>query len=271
MNIIDTHCHLIDEAFASDVEACIVRAQEAGVSKMVLACCDESEFPKILALCKRFPGVLYPSIGIHPENMAANIGVQLTKIETLLKDYLQTNTETNAPYRLPIGEIGIDLHWDKTRLSDQINILSQQLEWASRYDLPVLLHIRDAMPEFLRVLAMLWNDWHGTIHLRGILHCYSGTAKEAIEAMKYGDFYIGIGGTVTYKKSQVPDVARSVGLERIVLETDAPYLAPVPERGHRNEPAFTAHTAKYLATLFETTPEQVAEVTTNNAKKLLGI
>lgn len=271
MLIIDTHCHLIDEAFTSDVEACIVRAQEAGVGQMVLACCDENEFPQILDLCGRHPGVLYPSIGIHPENMAADIDTQLDKIHQQLKTYLQTNAEANEPYHLPIGEIGIDLHWDKTRLSDQICILCQQLEWASRYDLPVLLHIRDAMPEFLRVLERLWNDWRGTIQLRGILHCYSGTAKEALEAMKYGDFYIGIGGTVTYKKSQVPEVAKAVGLERIVLETDAPYLAPVPERGHRNEPAFTVHTAKYLATLFETTPEHVAEVTTSNAKSLLGI
>lgn len=280
--LIDTHCHLIDEAFASDVEACIVRAQEAGVGQMVLACCDETEFPQILELCAKHPGVLYPSIGIHPENMAADVDEQLDKIQQLLEDYLQAqteaseqkgqaSTEASTQYRLPIGEIGIDLHWDKTRLPDQIKILCQQLEWASRYDLPVLLHIRDAMPEFLRVLERLWNDRHGAIRLRGILHCYSGTALEAREAMKYGDFYIGIGGTVTYKKSLVPEVAKAVGLERIVLETDAPYLAPVPERGHRNEPAFTAHTARYLATLFETTPEQVAEVTTSNARRLLGL
>lgn len=266
MHIIDTHCHLIDEAFTTDVEACILRAQEAGVAQMVLACCDENEFAQILALCQKHPGVLYPSIGIHPENMAKDIHAQLDKIEAQLLDFMQNND-----WRLPIGEVGIDLHWDQTRLSDQYAILAQQLEWASRFDLPVLLHIRDAMPQFLRLLDRLWNDWKGTLRLRGILHCYSGTAAEAQEAMQYGDFYIGVGGTVTYKKSQVPEVAKAVGLERIVLETDAPYLAPVPERGHRNEPAFTAHTAKYLATLFETTPEHVAEVTTANARRLLGI
>lgn len=266
MNIIDTHCHLIDEAFTSDVEACIVRAQEAGVGQMMLACCDETEFPQIVALCQKHPGVLYPSIGIHPENMAQDIHAQLDKIEAQLLDFLQHND-----WRLPIGEVGIDLHWDKTRLSDQCSILAQQLEWASRYDLPVLLHIRDAMPQFLNLLDRLWNDHKGTLRLRGILHCYSGTAEQAKLANAYGDFYIGIGGTVTYKKCLVPDVAKAVGLERIVLETDAPYLAPVPERGHRNEPAFTAHTARYLATLFGTTPEHVAEVTTANARRLLNI
>lgn len=266
MTIIDTHCHLIDEAFTSDVEACIVRAQEAGVAQMILACCDETEFPQILALCQRHPGVLYPSIGIHPENMAQDVRQQADKVKRQLDDYLQTH-----PWRLPIGEVGIDLHWDKTRLEDQLWLLEEQLDWSRQYDLPVLLHIRDAMPQFLNLMRKFWNDWKGTVKLRGILHCYSGTASQAQEAMQYGDFYIGIGGTVTYKKSLVPEVAKAVGLDHIVLETDAPYLAPVPERGHRNEPAFTAHTARYLATLFETTPEHVAEVTTANARRLLGI
>ena len=264
--IIDTHCHLIDEAFTDDVEACIVRAQEADVAKMVLACCDETEFPQILALCQQHPGVLYPSIGIHPENLAQDIDQQASQVKQLLDDYLQTHA-----WRLPIGEIGLDLHWDKTRLNDQISLLFHQLEWANQYRLPVLLHIRDAMPQFLHMLSALWNDHKGTLHLRGILHCYSGTIQQAREAMQYGDFYIGIGGTVTYKKSQVPEVALAVGLDRIVLETDAPYLAPVPERGHRNEPAYTAHTARYLAQLFGTTPEHVAEVTTANARRVLGI
>ena len=271
MHIIDTHCHLIDEAFTTDVEACIVRAQEAGVAQMVLACCDETEFPQILELCRRHPGVLFPSIGIHPENMAQDVSEQADKVECMLDAYLQGHDNGAPHWRLPIGEVGLDLHWDKTRLSDQIRLLLTQLDWAQRYDLPVLLHIRDAMPNFIHLLQRMWQDEKGTLHLRGILHCYSGTAEEAMEAMRYGDFYIGIGGTVTYKKSQVPEVAKAVGLERIVLETDAPYLAPVPERGHRNEPAFTAHTARYLAKLFETTPEHVAEVTTANARKLLGI
>lgn len=266
MHIIDTHCHLIDEAFTTDVEACILRAQEAGVAQMVLACCDENEFPQILELCQRHPGVLFPSIGIHPENMAQDVHEQADKVKQMLDAYMQTSA-----WSLPIGEVGLDLHWDKTRLTDQMHLLEDQLEWAREYDLPVLLHIRDAMPQFLTLLRRLWNDEKGTLRLRGILHCYSGTVQEAQEAMQYGDFYIGIGGTVTYKKSQVPEVAKAVGLERIVLETDAPYLAPVPERGHRNEPAFTAHTARYLATLFDTTPEHVAEVTTANARRLLCI
>lgn len=274
--IIDTHCHLIDEAFTSDVEACILRAQEQGVEKMMLACCDETEFPKIIALCTLHPGVLYPSIGIHPENMAADIEAQLQATRSLLDSHMGKNAESLP---LAIGEIGIDLHWDKTRLKDQMRILEAQLDWALEYDLPVMLHIRDAMQEFLDFLRQyiyIYNnvcaDKGQTPHrLQGVMHCYSGTAEEADEANTLADLYIGVGGTVTYKKSKVPDVALAVGLDRIILETDAPYLAPVPKRGQRNEPAFTAHTAAFLAQLFDTTPEEVTETTTRNARQLFRI
>lgn len=260
--IIDTHCHLIDEAFTQDVEACIVRAQEAGVKKMVLACCDENEFPQILSLCERYPGVLFPSIGIHPENMAADVKSQYDKLEQLFEQY-------GKP--LPIGEIGLDLHWDKTRLNDQIILLEDQMDLAAKHNLPVLLHIRDAMPQFLNLIRRRNDDNKGTMRPRGILHCYSGTAAEAKLALEYGDFYIGVGGTLTYKKSQVPEVVKAIGIERIVLETDAPYLAPVPFRGKRNEPAYTAETARFLADLLGISTEEVAEITTRNAETLLNL
>lgn len=260
--IIDTHCHLIDEAFTQDVEACIVRAQEAGVKKIVLACCDETEFPLILSLCERHPGVLFPSIGIHPENMAEDVEAQFAKLEGLFEQY-------GKP--LPIGEIGIDLHWDKTRLQDQRHLLEDQLDLAAKNGLPVLLHIRDAMPEFLLLLRRRNDDNKGTMRPRGILHCYSGTAQEAKEALMYGDFFIGVGGTLTYKKSQVPEVVKAIGIERIVLETDAPYLAPIPHRGKRNEPAYTADTARFLADLLGISIEEVEKITTRNAETLLGI
>lgn len=260
--LIDTHCHLIDDVFASDAEECISRAQAAGVQKMLLACCDEHEFPRIIELCDRHPGVLFPSIGIHPENMADDVKAQF---ETLRLLYEKHNR------RMPIGEIGLDLHWDKTRLTAQMDLLYNQLLWAADNDLPVLLHIRDAMPNFLSLLNKMYKDNNATTHLRGILHCYSGTVTQAQDVLKYGDFYIGVGGTATYKKSQVPEVIKAVGLEHIVLETDAPYLAPMPERGHRNEPAFTAHTARFLASLLDKSYEEIAEITTRNAEKLLDI
>jgi TatD DNase family protein len=167
-----------------------------------------------------------------------------------------------------IGEVGLDLHWDASRLEEQRRVLKAQMEWSDRFGLPLLLHIRDAMPQWLELLAE-WRTTHQA-PLRGIMHCYSGTAEQAFEILQSGTFYFGIGGTLTYKKSLVPDVARAIGLEHLVVETDAPYLAPVPHRGQRNEPSFVADTASALATIFGTTIEEVARITTENAQKLFA-
>ena len=267
----DTHCHLYDEAFTADVEACIVRAREAGVTQMMLACCDETEWPRICDLCRRHPDTLLASLGLHPENMAADVDAQLARIDAL------RHAPTDVPIRA-IGEIGLDLHWDKTRLDDQRHALQVQLDWALADDLPVLLHIRDAMPQFLDFLhAYIYNRSGGAAgtecqpRLRGILHCYSGTVDEARQAMELADLLIGVGGTVTYKKSLVPDVVRAFGLDHVVLETDAPYLAPVPHRGQRNEPAYTADTARCVAQLLGVTLDEVERITTDNARRLFRL
>lgn len=265
--MIDTHCHLIDEAFADDAEACIVRAHEAGIHKIMLACCDENELQPIAQLCSLHPGVVFGSAGIHPENMGDDVEAQLASLR-------QKYASMQPGFRIhAIGEIGIDLHWDTTRLDDQLRLLRAELDWALDEDLPVLLHIRDAMPQLLEFLRsyILNNNKAQDRKLRGVLHCYSGTVDEALEAMQMADLYIGVGGTVTYKRSSVPDVVRAVGIDRIVLETDAPYLAPVPRRGKRNEPAFTAHTAQFVADLLAMPVADVDRITTCNAELLLGI
>lgn len=261
--IIDTHCHLIDKAFDEDRTATIDRAIEAGVEKMIVACCNEEEATPILELCRAHRGNLYASVGLHPEEMAADIRPQLDALETFL---LQHHEEIVA-----VGEIGLDLYWDQTRLEDQKAALLRQVEWSLRFDLPMLIHIRNAMPEFLDLLRGPMQDLrqqYDSRPLRGVLHCYSGSADEAREALRLGDFYFGIGGTVTYKKSLVPDVVRALGLERIILETDCPYLAPVPRRGRRNEPAYTALTAQWIAEDLGLTGEEVAATTSRNAEAL---
>lgn len=254
-----------------------MRAQEVGVTKMLLACCDETEFPKIMELCRRHPGVLFPSIGIHPENMTDDIESQLATTKRLLDEYCSP-TDGRPARKLPIGEIGFDLYWDKTRFADQQRILQVQFDWALTYDLPVLLHIRDAMQEFLDFLRQyLLNKYKGCAdtakvqRLRGILHCYSGDARQAKEAMELGDFMIGVGGTLTYKNSKVPEVVKAIGIDHVVLETDSPYLAPIPHRGHRNEPSYTVDTARFLAELLDLPLEEVAKKTSENAETLLGI
>ena len=265
--IIDTHCHLIDEAFSADVDAVIDHALEAGVKKMVLACCDEGEFPQIMSLCQRHPDCLYPTIGIHPENIAPDVQAQFDQLFHKVYD------SSLMPAICAVGEIGIDLHWDKSRLDDQLLVLTAQVDWALEHDLPILLHIRDAMQPFLEhCRSTLFPLAQGKgKRMRGILHCYSGSVEEAHLAQQYGDFLLGIGGTLTYKKSAVPDLVKTVGIDHLVLETDAPYLAPMPHRGHRNEPAYTALTCQALAEILNLSPQEVAETTSRNAQQLLGL
>lgn len=263
LNIIDTHCHLIDEAYETDQEQVILNAIEAGVDKMVVACCDNKEFRQILALCEKHKGNLFATLGIHPENLAEDIEFQLKETELLLEKY---RTSICA-----VGEIGIDLHWDKNRLEEQKEVLARQIFLAVQHNLPVLLHVRDAMPEFLTLLKSIHENIEPLgLKIRGILHCYSGTVEEAEEAMTMGDFLLGIGGTVTYKKSLVPEIVKHFGLDKIVLETDAPYLAPVPHRGHRNEPAYTADVAAFISNLLDCSIKEVSDKTTQNALKLFS-
>ncbi len=258
--LIDTHCHLTDEAFASDVAEVIQRAEAREVDRMVLACVDEQDAQAIIRLAQQYPTQCIPTIGIHPENIASYVDKQLSDTLYILERHA---TEMRA-----IGEVGLDLHWDASRLEEQRRVLKTQMKWSDRFGLPLLLHIRDAMPQWLELLAE-WRTTHQA-PLRGIMHCYSGTAEQAFEILQSGTFYFGIGGTLTYKKSLVPDVARAIGLEHLVVETDAPYLAPVPHRGQRNEPSFVADTASALATIFGTTIEEVARITTENAQKLFA-
>lgn len=261
--IIDTHCHLTDEQYAGDAEQVISNAVEAGVGKMVMACCDNEEYPHIKALCDSHRGVLFPTIGIHPENMAPDIEAQLAEMEALLRG--------DHDRVIAVGEIGLDLYWDKTRLEEQKTVLKRQILLAMEYDLPVLLHIREAMTEFLDILRDINNRaGHSGKRVRGILHCYSGTIEQAEAAMEMGHFLLGIGGTVTYKKSDRISIVNHFGLEHIVLETDSPYLAPMPHRGKRNQPALTVCVAEYIATALGKEVDEVARVTTDNAEKLMN-
>lgn len=266
----DTHCHIADNAFDADREETIQRSLAAGVTRMIVACCDETEYPAIIELCKKHPHHLFPTIGLHPENMASDLQAQLHRLDQLL----------DPNQVIAVGEIGIDLHWDKSRLDDQKTALAHQLRWCLQHQLPAILHIRDAMPEFLQFMAEFCDEAVASHlpspqqHLHAVLHCYSGTAEEFLEAQKYGIYYIGIGGTSTYKKSAVPEVLlslpRQLLLERLVLETDCPYLSPMPHRGKRNEPAYTRHTAEFIARLLDMDLEELSRRTEENAERLFS-
>ena len=254
--MIDTHAHIYAEEFDEDRAEVIKRAKEAGVSHIVLANVDRESFPSMMKTCSEYPDMCIPTIGLHPTSIGENWKEELSFMEEQLHKY-----DFKA-----IGEIGLDLYWDKTYLKEQIEALETQLRWASERNLPVIIHVRDAFPELHEVLHRMKG-----LKLRGIIHSFSGDAQDVGKIKEAGDFLFGINGIVTFKKSTLPEVVKEIGLNHLVVETDAPYLAPAPHRGKRNEPAYVINTADKISDIFECEPEKVDRITTENAKKMFNI
>lgn len=256
--MIDTHTHLDGEEFVKDLEQVLQRAQEAGVEKMFLPNVNEATWPRLYSLCQQHPQVLYPMIGLHPEDVnptQRDVTQVLDDMETLIQSSISV---------IGIGEVGLDFYWDETYRQEQLDAFERQVEWGVRYHLPLMIHARNAQRELVEVVSR-----HAEEGLRGVFHCFTGTADEARELLAFDGFLLGIGGVLTFKKSKLPDVLReAVPLSRIVLETDSPYMAPVPHRGQRNESAFVVEVARRLADVYEVGVEEVDRVTTENAKKL---
>lgn len=257
---IDTHTHIYLEEFDADREAIIARARAAGASKLLLPAIDETTLPRLLDTCNRWPDLCLPMLGLHPTELPkSNFMPVLERFERLL-------SAPGHPF-VAIGEVGVDLYWDTTRRDDQLRAFRIQAEWAAKYRLPLIIHSRNAHREIVETLRPLRGKLSG-----GIFHCFGGTAEEARELLSFEGFCLGIGGTVTFKKSTLPHVLQtSVPLERIVLETDAPYLAPAPHRGKRNEPSYIPLVISKLAEVYGTTPQAVETRTTANARRLLHI
>lgn len=251
---IDSHTHFYDEWLYPDAEAAIARALDAGVGKMVQADVDRSERARMFEVGGRHPGVLFQMVGVYP----CSAGPQW-----------QEEIDAMIPWReqaVAVGEIGLDYHEGKENAAFQKEALRVQFELASQWNLPVNIHLRDAWEDFISVLADCTH-----LGLRGILHCYSGSYEIYERVNRYGDFSVGIGGVVTFKNASLAQTVRRIPLERILLETDAPYLAPVPHRGERNESAFLPLIAQKVAELKEVPLEEVARVTTLNAETLYKI
>lgn len=253
---IDTHCHLYDEQFDTDRDTLITRAQDAGCVGIFLPNIDESTIAPMLALSEAYQGFIYPMIGLHPTELPDDPWPLLERMEEQL-------ARPDHPY-IAVGEVGIDLYWDTSRQAEQVAVLQHQAEWAVRYDLPLMIHTRSAHREIIEAL-LPWAD-----KVSGVFHCFGGTAEEACElTARFPHFCLGVGGVSTFRKGEVArTLAESIPLERLVLETDAPYLAPVPYRGQRNEPAYIPMVLHTLATAYDTTPHHIAEVTTATAKRL---
>lgn len=255
IELIDTHTHLFVEEFDEDRDAAVVRALEAGVGHLCLPCIDISSVESIDAMCKRYPGVCHSMIGLHPTDVKDDYKEQLAQMYNLL--------DCNDDY-IAIGEVGLDFYWDRTYEQQQVEAFEKQIEWAIERRLPLVIHSRNS---FDRLYSIMYS--HRSDELTGIFHCFSGNVDEASALLEFPGFMLGVGGVLTYKKSTLPQVlATAVPLERIVLETDSPYLAPVPYRGRRNESSYVVEVAKFLANLYNTSFETVAAITTANARKI---
>lgn len=255
MTFTDTHTHIYDEAFAGEEDLVIERALEAGVSKMILPDIDSQTRQSMFGLADRHPGVLFPCLGLHPTSVDARWQEEMS----LLEKYADKKIWA-------IGEIGMDCYWSREFVKEQEEVFRTQLEMAARLELPVIIHSRESTELIINIL----KDCR-SLNVRGVFHAFSGSLETFMELQRIGDWYIGIGGVLTYKKASIAETVKEIPLERILLETDSPYLTPVPYRGRRNESAYVPHIASRLAELTGRDVEEIAATTTDNATKLFGI
>lgn len=253
--MIDTHSHIYGPEFDVDRGCVLERAQTAGVTHILLPNINAETIAPMLRLCADAPGYCFPMMGLHPEDVRQNYKVVLKEMYALL-------VVPDNPY-VAVGEVGLDFYWDTTHAQLQQEAFRQQVSWAESLGLPLVIHCRSAHEPMVAILREF-----DTKRLCGIFHCFSGTAAEAENLLTFENFYLGIGGVLTYKKSGLPQVLSHVPLERIVLETDAPYLAPVPHRGQRNESAYVSDTLMCLASVKGVCPEDVESITDANVRRL---
>ena len=254
--LIDTHTHLFLEEFDEDRELVLSRAKEAGVDGMFMPNIDDTSINALLSLCNTHENC-FPLIGFHPTSVDGHWKERLSVVERWLR---------SAQPFYGIGEAGLDFYWDDTYKKEQIEVLEKQIEWALEFDLPLILHCRKAYPELISVLSA-----YKRTTLYGIFHSFTGTQEEAERLLEFQGFCLGINGVVTFKKSTLPGVLAQIPLERVVLETDSPYLTPVPNRGKRNESAYVRDTLTKVAQVYGKTPEEVSLVTSENALKVFGM
>ena len=269
--MIDTHCHIDEEAFVADREAVIARQREAGVEAMIVPGVNVASIETVLDVCHAHPGYCFPALGLHPEDVKADWESALATVEKAIcahRDEL-----------VAIGEIGLDYYWDTTFKEQQKEVLRRQLLLARELDLPVILHNREATEDILRIVQDAQRSPLNTqpsSPLRGVFHCYNGSRETAEQILNMG-FYLGIGGVITFKNCKLADTLAELNAQRstlnpqLLLETDAPYMAPVPHRGERNESRWMPLVADRLAEALNTTPEEIIRQTSANAKQLFGL
>ena len=262
-NYIDTHCHLDGEEFAADREAVVQRAREAGCTAVFLPAIDAASCHTVLDVCRQYPDYCRPMLGLHPEEVKADWKEVLGHIKYSLTSHLSPLT---SPV-IAIGEVGLDYYWSREFEHEQLEAFEEQVRWAVELQLPLMIHCRKAQNEMVAIIKRYAHDLPG-----GVFHCFTGNVQEAQQLLEFDRFVLGIGGVLTFKKSHLPEtLAEVVPLNRIVLETDAPYMAPVPLRGQRNEPAFIRHVITRLAEAYGVTEEEICRQTNANVARVFKV
>ena len=271
--MIDTHAHLDGPEFATDRSEVMDRAREAGVEKVFIPAIDLPSVQTVLDTCRQYPGFAYPMIGLHPEEVKADFRDVLAQMKSILLEDMQGKQGNTPPQRtdgerfLAIGEVGLDYYWSREFEREQIETFEEQVRWSIETRLPLMIHCRKAQNEMVALLKNYADDLPG-----GVFHCFTGNEKEAAELLQFPRFVLGIGGVLTFKKSHLPEVLpQAVPLDRVVLETDSPYMAPVPMRGKRNESAYVQYVCQRLAECYNTTVQHISEVTDANVRRVFHI
>ncbi len=269
--MIDTHIHIDGEEFAEDISEVVTRAKEAGCEMMLVPGINVQSLTDIPRVCQQFPDFMKPMIGLHPEDVKEDWQQVLQQMKSLLTSSQVRRDgsvrELAGGTYIAIGEVGLDYYWSREFEKEQLFAFEEQVKWSIETRLPLMIHCRKAQNEMVKLLRNYKSELPG-----GVFHCFTGNAHEAEELLEFENFTLGIGGVLTFKKSNLPDTLKeAVPLYRIVLETDAPYMAPVPMRGKRNESSYIIYIIEKLAEVYSTTPSEVDRVTTETAKRLFGL
>lgn len=262
--MIDTHTHIDGEEFDADRQETVARAREAGVEKIFVPAIDLKGIAGVVDTCRQFPGYAYPMIGLHPEEVRADWRDAVDRMRGILKTHNAPDADGSLPRFIAIGEVGLDFYWSREHESEQLAAFEEQVRWSIEADLPLMIHCRKAQNEMVAIM----RRYERQLRRGGVFHCFTGNAAEATQLLSFEGFALGIGGVLTFKKSHLPEVVATLPLSRIVLETDSPYMAPVPMRGKRNESSFVAYVCRRLAEAYGLTADEIDRQTTENAERI---
>lgn len=251
--MVDTHAHIYAEEFDEDIDAVITRAKESGISSIILPNVDCESLSRMQNLVMKYPDFCFPAIGLHPTSVNNDFEEELNMVHREI---------INGGY-IAVGEIGIDLYWDKSFLKQQIQAFQRQIQWAIEHDLPVIIHVRDSFEETIEAMEPFRESG-----LRGVFHSFTGSVQQAEKMLEFNNFYLGINGIVTFKNSGLGETLKKININKILLETDAPYLTPAPYRGKRNESGYIRFVAQKLSEIYGLPVSEINEITSLNAGKL---